>query len=288
MGGNRPSRIAIGHRMVQMNDVGERRVAARAPAAMPAEAERALPTRRQAALFVGKAWCFRAQRWLRDPAGRRPRRLERKPVVARGRRLAVSHSPLYANGVQAERALQAGKVQNLRVAARYLHGLVIPAGALFSFWAQVPRPMRRLGFVRGRELREGCVIAGVGGGLCQLSNALYDTALMAGCEIVERHAHSRRLPGSMAARGRDATVFWNYVDLRFRAPVDCQLAVALTRDELSVTIRRIGESAPQPRRGVASELRSVDVRAIAQDCESCGMTGCFRHGDVTHAGAITA
>ena len=32
----------------------------------------------------------------------------------------------------------------------------------------------------------------------------------------------------MAEAGRDATVFWNYVDLRFRPPADLQLAVRLT------------------------------------------------------------
>ena len=62
------------------------------------------------------------------------------------------------------------------------------------------------------------MISTVGGGLCQLSNALYETALGAGFEIVERHAHSRVVPGSRAVLGRDATVFWNYVDLRFRSP----------------------------------------------------------------------
>jgi hypothetical protein len=298
--------------MVQLDDVNERRVGARTPATWPAEAERALPSRRQAALFVGKAWCFRAKRWLRDPAGRRPQRLERQPVAAGGRRLAASQSPLYATGATAEQALQAGKVQNLRVAARYLHGLVIPAGALFSFWAQVPRPTRRLGFVRGRELREGCVIASVGGGLCQLSNALYDAALTAGCAIVERHAHSRRLPGSMAALGRDATIFWNYVDLRFRPAVDCQLEVSLDRDKLTVALRALGAATisrnlgchPGESRGLYSRGRSVWTPALAGvtregaewpragfisgdsaqptdgdagSCDSCGMTSCFRN-----------
>jgi hypothetical protein len=266
--------------MVQLDDVGERRVAARTPA-WPAEAERAPPSRRQAALFVGKAWCFRMQRWLRDPAGQKPRRLERRPAAAGGRALAVSHSPLYASGAAAEQALQAGKVQNLRVAARYLHGLVIPAGALFSFWAQVPRPTRRLGFVRGRELREGCVIASVGGGLCQLSNALYDAALTAGCEIVERHAHSRRLPGSMAALGRDATIFWNYVDLRFRPAVDCQLEVSLDRDRLTVALRALGAasavSAPTVR---SAQSLDVDADEATGSCDSCGMTACFRNEPV--------
>jgi hypothetical protein len=264
--------------MVQLDDVSERRAAAPTRAASPAEAERAPPSRWQAALFAGKAWCFRARRGLRDPAGRRPRRLARRPVAADGQRLALAQSPLYANEAAGEQPLQAGKVQNLRVAARYLDGLVIPAGGIFSFWAQVPRPTRRLGFVRGRELREGCVIASVGGGLCQLSNALYDAALTAGCEIVERHAHSRRLPGSMAALGRDATIFWNYVDLRFRAPVDCQLAVSLDRDKLTVALRALGvaagKSVPVARDVPSPHLGAEDATG---SCDTCGMTQCFRN-----------
>jgi len=263
--------------MVQLDDVSEQRVGTGRQPAWPAPAERALPSRWQAALFFGKAWCFRAERRLRDPAGRRPRRLARMPTAADGRGLAASQSPLYATEAAAEQVLQAGKVQNLRVAARYLDGLVIPAGELFSFWAQVPRPTRRLGFVRGRELREGCVIASVGGGLCQLSNALYDVALTADCEIVERHAHSRRLPGSMAALGRDATIFWNYVDLRFRAPVDCQLEVALDRDKLTVALRALG-SASGESPGAVRDFRAPEFATddATGSCDSCGMTECFR------------
>jgi hypothetical protein len=62
----------------------------------------------------------------------------------------------------------------------------------------------------------------------KLSNALYQVALDSGCEIVERHRHSRTVPGSATAAGRDATVAWNYVDLRFRPAVDMQLTVELT------------------------------------------------------------
>jgi VanW like protein len=142
----------------------------------------------------------------------------------------------------------------------------------------VPRPTRRLGFVRGRELREGCVIASVGGGLCQLSNALYDAALTAGCTIVERHAHSRRLPGSMAALGRDATIFWNYVDLRFRAPVDCQLEVALDRDKLTVALRALGAGVGKSP-GAAPDVQSPEFGAddATGSCDTCGMTSCFRN-----------
>jgi vancomycin resistance protein YoaR len=60
---------------------------------------------------------------------------------------------------------------------RAIDGVVVPAGGVFSFWAQVGRPVARRGFAPGRELREGCLVPSVGGGLCRLSNALYQAAL---------------------------------------------------------------------------------------------------------------
>ena len=130
-----------------MIDVDDRKHSSVALRLMPApglpDAESRLPTRWEAALFAGKAWCFRIRRWFHDGFGRRPLRLKRKPLAAGAPAMALSQSPLFPSDAPAERLLQAGKVQNLRVAARYLDGLVIPAGALFSFWAQMPRPRRR-------------------------------------------------------------------------------------------------------------------------------------------------
>lgn len=248
--------------------------------ALPALAQCKPPPRIQAALFVAKTWCFRTQRWLLDPAGTRPRRLTRREIDMAAPALAVSRTPLYSDGSSGEFALQAGKVQNLRMAARHLNGLIIPAGGVFSFWTQVPRPTRRRGFAPGRELREGCLVPSIGGGLCQLSNALYDAALTAGCEIVERHAHSRHLPGSMAAIGRDATLFWNYVDLRFRPAIDCQLEVSLGRSELTVALRRLHGSAARPTAPARNDRtpKGVNHHQVGS-CDSCGVTTCFRHED---------
>ena len=97
--------------------------------------------------------------------------------------------------------LLAGKVHNLRLAVKKLDGLEISGGEVFSFWKNVGQASRLKGFVVGRELREGCIIPNVGGGLCQISNALYDAALKANFEIVERHAHSQIVEGSLAERG---------------------------------------------------------------------------------------
>ncbi|WP_230812836.1 MULTISPECIES: VanW family protein [Xanthomonas translucens group] len=101
--------------------------------------------------------------------------------------------------------------------ARALHWVEVPVGAAFSFWRQLGRATRRRGFAAGRELCEGCLVPSIGGGLCQLSNAIYDAALRQGLHIDERHRHTHVIAGSLAERDRDAVVFWHYVDLRRRA-----------------------------------------------------------------------
>src|SRR5688572_197327 len=115
------------------------------------------PTRRQALLFWGKAWLFRVCRIAQNLRHGAPRPLRLEAVTSSDLpALAESRAPLYGSSLPAEFALQAGKVQNLRLAARALHGRILPADEVFSFWANVPRSARWRGYAPGRELREGC------------------------------------------------------------------------------------------------------------------------------------
>ncbi|MBC7930034.1 MAG: VanW family protein, partial [Rubrivivax sp.] len=177
-----------------------------------------VPTLTGALAFRAKSALFQLRRCALNLLVYKHARHRRADALAGKGVVAESRTKLWAEGEGSESFMQAGKVHNLRLALRRLDGLEVPAGAVFSFWAHVGRASRGRGYGRGRELREGCVIPSVGGGLCQLSNALYDAALQAGFEIVERHSHTRIVPGSQAEAGRDATVFWNYVDLRWRSP----------------------------------------------------------------------
>jgi VanW like protein/Glycosyl transferases group 1 len=193
--------------------------------------------------------------------------------------LVESATELWTGEDPAELPLVAGKVHNLRLAIRQVDGVEVPAGEVFGFWAQVGRTSRLRGFVPGRELREGCLIPSVGGGLCQLSNALYDVALRAGFEIVERHAHSRPVPGSQAETGRDATVFWNYVDLRFRSPVPFRVEARMDARTLTVRLRGSRPAAHAPA-DVFGGVRVLRVLGSGpRSCASCGEDDCFRHDD---------
>jgi len=235
------------------------------------------PTRLSQVTFRAKATLLQLRRAGQDLAGG-VHRHHRGEAAGFDTVLALSRTSLWSDTRPEERAMQLGKVQNLRRAARLLDGVVIPAGAVFSFWKQIGRASGRRGFVDGRMLQQGCLVPAVGGGLCQLSNALYEVALQSGAEIVERHAHSRIVPGSAAAFGRDATVAWNYIDLRFRPRQSLLLEARLDRDTLTVALR--GPSgAPSIEHGAAEGADLRDVRAThnAASCASCGDTACFRH-----------
>ncbi len=196
------------------------------------------PTRTSRAVFAAKIALLRVRRGASD-------RLRRVPRHARvedrdGRILGSVRLPLWGDLAPEERLYELGKIQNLRAAARRLDGLAIPAEATFSFWRQVGRCTRRKGFVTGRQIAQGCFVPSVGGGLCLLSNALYAAAREAGLEVLERHPHTRAVPGSLAERGEDATVAWNHIDLRFRSPSAWRLEVRVETRELLVTIRGDG------------------------------------------------
>jgi VanW like protein len=205
-----------------------------------------MPTHLDRLCFELRADALRLRRgaadWLAARRGDAPPRLPDELAVDAPQDrfafvLAENESPLWTQRSADEWPLTAGKVHNLRLAAARLDGLVVRAGQVFSFWHAVGRATRRRGFVAGRELREGCLVARTGGGMCQLSNALYAAALDAGAAIVERHAHSQLVPGSAAEQGRDATVFWNYLDLRFRLPVPFEIEARLDAQRLVVRLR---------------------------------------------------
>jgi vancomycin resistance protein YoaR len=189
------------------------------------------------AVFWAKSRLLMLKRMARDAVDRQARPLRHLAVLpADSVPLARDERPLYALAERRERDLELGKVQNLRVGAAAIDGLLVEAGETFSFWRAAGRATRAKGYVIGRELRQGCMIPTVGGGLCQLTNALSRVAHAAGMEIVERHSHSARPDGLFVDSATDATVFWNYIDFRFRAPRRVRIGARLTEASLVVRL----------------------------------------------------
>lgn len=239
--------------------------------------ERSIHTYAQAAIFRVKVSLLQMKRGASNFSDGEIRQhsitadLTNAPVVAE------SKTPLWTESAPEEQFLLAGKVHNLRLAVKKLNGLEIPANEVFSFWKHVGQASRFQGYVAGRELREGCIIPSVGGGLCQLSNALYDAALKANFEIVERHAHSQIVAGSLAEQGRDATVFWNYVDLRFKSPLPFRIEARLGKDHLRVVFRSDVKKLISISKNTADGIHNLKSKIQnPKSCATCGVESCFR------------
>ena len=119
------------------------------------------------------------------------------------------------------------------------------------------------GYVIGREIRQGCMIPSIGGGICQLTNALSRVAHSAGMEIVERHSHTRP-SGGLLHRRRDRR---HRVLELYRFPLPQPPPGADRRAAHRDHARR-----PAGRAAVSRAPRS---------CASCDETGCAmnkRHG----------
>jgi vancomycin resistance protein YoaR len=107
----------------------------------------------------------------------------------------------------------AGRTDNLYLAAKYMNGVILAPGDVFSFNKETgPRTLER-----GYSMAPVVGGMGIGGGVCQVVTTIYNAALAAGLEIVERHRHS--IPVGYAPPGRDATVT-DYIDFKFRNSTD--------------------------------------------------------------------
>ncbi|KEK24175.1 VanW family protein [Bacillus gaemokensis] len=132
---------------------------------------------------------------------------------------------------------QENKIINLKLAVKQLNGVVIKPGETFSYWRLIGKTTKRKGYVEGMVLHYGAFKAGVGGGLCQLSNLIYWMTLHTSLTVTERYRHSFDVfPDSKRTQpfGSGATCSYNYLDLQIKNDTnqDYQLYLYMTDEHL--------------------------------------------------------
>ena len=105
------------------------------------------------------------------------------------------------------------RTANIKLAAWKANGRIIYPGMTFSFNEIVGPREKANGFKEALEIVDGEFVPGIGGGICQLSSTLYNAAMLANLNMVERYNHSKQL--SYVPLGRDATVSYNGLDFKF-------------------------------------------------------------------------
>ena len=98
---------------------------------------------------------------------------------------------------------------NIATAAANFYGIVVAPYEEFSFNDYLGSITEADGFTEGLIIVGGQTIAGIGGGVCQVSTTLYQTAFFAGFPIEERLPHGYMLGyyRDGAGHGMDATVY---------------------------------------------------------------------------------
>jgi vancomycin resistance protein YoaR len=105
------------------------------------------------------------------------------------------------------------RITNLQLGVRELDGTLVPPGGTFSLnqaigERTVERGFRMAPVIIGNEYAEE-----IGGGTSQVATTVFNAAWEAGLRITERHPHSLYI--SRYQLGRDATVYWPSLDLKF-------------------------------------------------------------------------
>jgi vancomycin resistance protein YoaR len=103
---------------------------------------------------------------------------------------------------------------NLGRAAELVNGTVLKPGETFSLNDTVGERTAENGFTKGFIISNGVYKEDYGGGVSQVATTLFNAAFFAGLEDVEHKPHSFYI--DRYPIGREATVVWGAVDLRFK------------------------------------------------------------------------
>lgn len=108
----------------------------------------------------------------------------------------------------------ANRTTNLILAAKKINGTVLMPGEIFSYNKVVGARTIAAGYREAPIYVSGKVVDGVGGGICQIATTLYNAAVYANLEIVQRTNH--QFVPSYAPASRDATVVYGAIDFQFK------------------------------------------------------------------------
>jgi len=110
------------------------------------------------------------------------------------------------------------RCENLRLAVNAITDHLIKPGDVFSFNAVVGPRTQANGYKIAPVMVDGELVPDWGGGVCQVSSTLYNAALLAGLEVIERTPHYR--PPGYVPLGLDATVTDSGIDLKMKNNLD--------------------------------------------------------------------
>lgn len=134
----------------------------------------------------------------------------------------------------------ANRDTNIRLMCEAVNGLVLEPGETLSINELVGERTAEKGFKPAPAITDGKNLTDeLGGGICQLAGTLYNAALKADMEIVERVHHS--WPSDYLPVGLDATLNWDNKDLKVKNRSEWPMYISARLEDHIVDVAIYGQ-----------------------------------------------
>ena len=148
--------------------------------------------------------------------------------------------------------------RNIQLATAEFNGMRVEPGETVSFNKTTGERTEAKGYRAAGAYSGGVLVQEPGGGVCQVSTTLYNAAVKADLEIIERSPHSR--VSDYVPIGLDAAVNWPGQDFKFKNTSDYPIFIVAEFSDQKLTFKIYGKQLDD---GVYIKLESEKTETIA-------------------------
>ena len=144
---------------------------------------------------------------------------------------------------------------NLQVGTAKINGRVLMPGDVLSGYECMAPFTTANGYKTATAYENGRSVDSVGGGVCQIATTLYNAALYAELDIVQRQNHSMTV--SYVDHSRDAAIAGTYKDIKISNPYDTPIYVEGYTSGKKLTFKIYGQETRPENREVKFESKTL-------------------------------
>mgnify|MGYP003300741182 CR=1 FL=1 len=152
------------------------------------------------------------------------------------------------------------RLNNVHLAASKINGVIINPGDTFAYLSYVEPITVEGGYKTANVYANGKITQDIGGGVCQVSSALYSAVLYADLEVIKRYNHS--LTVGYVPYGQDATVSSGEIDFRFINNTNEPVKIIASSDNNGVYITLKGKKLDP---SMSVEIENVTTQVLVPE-----------------------
>jgi len=167
---------------------------------------------------------------------------------------------------------------NLRLACEAIDGIVLNPGDEFSYNETLGERTEDKGYMPGASYVGNDTVYSVGGGICQVSSALYYCTMVADLKITERDFHG--FATTYMPLGMDSTINWGTIDFKFVNTTQYPIRIEASATGGTVTVRLVGTDTKDYYVKMEYEVLNTKPYSTSYQVMSADNSEGYKDGDV--------